>query len=98
MKYEMEINDDIQEMGQFFIEVIKLAKSGAPMESYMALLPKLMSAVDGYDKAFSSMSSNMRNANIAYLLHELAEILVSDEPEVEPIAEEAPAEEAPSES
>jgi len=82
-KYELEIDDDLKEMCDLLIEILKMAKGKAELNEYLGLLPKLMGAVEGYDKAFASMSSSKRNANIAFLLHELAEELASDEPSVE---------------
>lgn len=86
MEYKVMVDSDFKEIVDFVTSMIEKAMSGAALDDYVAELPKLMTAVDGYKNAMDAMSSAQRNECVMYALHQLSEQLLSDEPKEEPVA------------
>jgi hypothetical protein len=92
VKIEMEIEKNYKEISDFAIGLLDSALRGASLDEYMAKLPQLMSAADGYKEAFASLSSSVRNENLAYSLKQIADVVAPDDkPPEAPAEEPAPA-------
>jgi hypothetical protein len=93
-KFEMEIQQDFKEIVDFLIDgILDKVLRGASLDEYVAALPQLMVAADGYKAAFDSMSGAQRNECLAYALYRIAEVAAPDDlPEEVPVVEAPPAE------
>lgn len=87
------VDGDGKEMVDLLGEIIQYAKDKKEMNDYLALMPKLMSAVDGYQNAINAAKGDGRNELITYASSMLMDKFApDDEPEVseEPSPSEEP--------